>query len=73
MARSDLHALTYPKERVHQKFNYVGRKTPGKRNVKTPPVFLFSTIWSQVEPEQPNRKNQKASFPRFPPSRQTCK
>lgn len=36
-----------------------------KRHVKTPPVYLFSTIWSPVEPGQPNRKNQRASFPTF--------
>lgn len=44
-----------------------------KKHVKTPPVYLFSTIWSQVESGQPNRKNQRASFLQFPPSCQSCK
>lgn len=43
------------------------------KQTQTSPVYLFSAIWSQVEPGQPDRKTQRASFLQVPPSYQTYK
>lgn len=47
MARSDLHALTYPKERVHQKFNYVGKENTRKKECQNPTcISVFNHLES---------------------------